>query len=62
MTASLHKIAHIEEIIKKLPEDLREEFNRNGQNEQLKELIDQFRSQRQNIEIGDSYKCKYYDL
>lgn len=58
-TMSLQKIIHIEDIIQKLPSDLREEFNHNGQNEQVKQLIDQFRTQKKNIEEGNSYQCKF---
>ena len=62
ITASSHKISHIEDIIRKLSPELREEFNQNGQNEQLKFLIEQFRAQKREMESYDSFKLQEKDL
>jgi uncharacterized coiled-coil protein SlyX len=58
ITACSNKIAHIEDVINKLSDELRQQFIITGYNQQLKQLIDQFRSQKNRME-NDHYKRKF---
>lgn len=61
ITACSHKITHIEDVIRKLPDELRLQFISGGYSQELKQLIEQFRNQKNSM-IDDNYKRKFITL
>lgn len=55
------KISHIEDIIKRLSEDARNEFLNSGKSHELKYLMDQVRSRRKNFihQVNDIEPCMF---